>query len=227
MLEFFEIELPQLPVEDFQGMMHSRREFSVITNPEVYLYGYFRRKFYEIAVRHSIINDLLQEIYISHSKERKQRQESEYYHFDVGHYKENQNISVIGYSLKQLTEELITIFYFAHYLKAYKQWAGEVSIEKKIEELKMISDIEVEMNVFELLFNELKRTSSQNFFVFDDSIQMIVENEPMIYIPTKRNFIFADLEKITLSSLVGLYKNAFELSKSLFNKIAPTGFILH
>lgn len=227
MLGVFEIELPQLPVEHFQGMMHSRKEFPGITNPEVYLYGYFSGKFYEIAVRHSIINDLLQEIYISHSKERKQRQDNEYYHFDAGHYKEIQNISVVSFSLKQLTEELITIFYFAHYVKAYEQWAGEATIEKKIEELKMISDIEVEMNVFELLFKELKRCSSENFFVFDDSIQMIVENEPMIYIPTKRNFIFADLENITLSSLVGLYKNAFELSKSLFKKIAPEGFILH
>lgn len=226
MLDIIEIDLPQLPVQHFRGTS-TLKEMPVLLNPEMYLWGYFNRKFEEFAVRHAIINDQLQNIYISHAKERKQRQEEEYYEIDTAHYGELHTISLVVHSLKQLLEELITIFYFVHYAKTFDRLGADTLLDRKIAELKSIADIQPEMQLIESLYTELTRITSGSFFVYDETIRHLVDDEPMILLPTKQDFIFANLEKVPLTPMVDQYKQVFELSKPLFKKIAPDALVLY
>lgn len=192
----------------------------------MYLWGYFNRKFEEFAVRHAILNNQLQDIYISHAKERKQRQEGEYYEIDAVHYREIYDISIVIHSIKQLLEELVSIFYFVHYVKTFDRLGADAVMKVKITELKSVADIQPEMQLVESLYNELIRITSVTFFLYDDTIRLLVDDEPMVHVPTKRDFIFADIEKIPLIGLVERYRQVFEFSKPLFLKIAPTALHL-
>lgn len=175
-----QVNIPQIEVPQGNPTMANKDFMHML--PPSRLYGMHNLRFTDLAAIHIFLNTLLKNVYIEHAVSKEERESDTYYTFDVSHYTYKLNIETVIYWLRKTADELISLLYYIHHIKAHKTEPERISIDCIGKLLNDSSSINESMSSHLKFLSDLNDVSNcyKHSFVNRETYHLIGIEEPTV-----------------------------------------------